>query len=558
MTTFLAQSPALRYASRAMAQICAGGEKEPMEALERLVREQQVAVDEVLKLLVDELRRQFSADRGTIYLVDHARGELVSRVAHLPELGEIRLKVGEGVAGWVARHGQRVNMQRHARDPRFNPSIDRTTGYQTRSLLAVPVRESGRLIGVIQLLNKYSAGRQAEGRQADARDSIDFSRGDEEALEALGPKIAMILSGSLGGQLGPDQAEPLFFGFSGIIGQSPEMLDVYSRTRRAAQTGATVLIRGESGTGKELIARAIHCNSDRKAGPFVKVDCAALPETLVENELFGHERGAFTGADRTRPGKVQAAEKGTLFLDEIGELPLSVQGRLLRLLQDRSFLMVGGTRPVPADVRFVFATHRDLPTLVAEGRFRADLYYRLNVVSIRLPSLRERGAAEVDRLTEHFLFTLGRRHGRQLRLSPEARQKLHRWHWPGNVRELEHAIESAVVLAPGTVITPDLLPDPLSVGAPTPPLRRRSADTTLPPIDPGDAPADPLSDPTEEAELPRLPDFHTPILPLEQIELAYLRHVLTACGGNRSAAARLLGIGRNTLLRKLGADADTI
>jgi Nif-specific regulatory protein len=287
---------------------------------------------------------------------------------------------------------------------------------------------------------------------------------------------------------------------------------VYERTDRAARTDATVLVRGPSGSGKELIARAIHDNSPRRDAPFVKVDCAALPETLIENELFGHERGAFTGADRPADGKVQAAEGGTLFLDEIGELPMAVQGRLLRLVQDRTFHRVGGTRAIPADVRFVCATHRDL---LGSASFRQDLYYRIRVVEIRVPALRERGHGELERLIDHFLFEHARKHRRPgMRLRPEARERLHAWSWPGNVRELEHCIEAAVVLAPGTEIGTEHLDLP------------------------GVAPA--------------AQAFSGALGTLAEVEAAYVRHVLEACGGNRSAAARILGIGRNTLARKLG------
>lgn len=517
---------------------------EGLEELSRRLAEKQVEVDEVLKLLVDEITRRFSADRGTLYLVDGARGELVSRVAHLPEIQEIRLRLGEGIAGWVAVKAEPVNMGSGRPDPRFNAAIDDRTGYQTRSLVAAPVRDpAGVVIGVLQLLNR-------QGR--------DFNAEDLSALGEVCTQVASVLSRtSLGGQLQKEQIEPLFFGFNGIVGHSPVMLEVYDRTRKAARTEATVIIQGESGTGKELIARAIHCNSHRKNGPFVKVDCAALPETLVENELFGHERGAYTGADRTRPGKVQAAEKGTLFLDEIGELPLLVQGKLLRLLQDRSFLQVGGTRPIPADIRFVCATHRHLPQLVAEGKFRADLYYRLRVVEIAIPALRERGAPDIDRLADHFLHQLGKKHGRRVSLSSDARKRLRSWPWPGNVRELEHCLESAVVLSTGPILGVEQLdlgpgpiptPSPEIARAPAHPPESRGADLSLPP--PTFHRHSTLP-PFEPSEALVLPPFSSPVLPLEELELAYIRHVLAACGGNRSAAARLLGIGRNTLLRKL-------
>jgi Nif-specific regulatory protein len=490
-----------------------------LEVLKRLVRDRHLEVDTVLKSLVEELKGRFMADRATLYLVDSARAELVSRVAYLPEIEEIRLRLGEGLAGWVARERRPVLLNDGRKDPRFDPSIDRMTGYQTRSVLAVPIlHESGESAGVVQLLN---------------RKDRDFSEDDQASLEVYANKLARVLDALLGGQR--QVREPLFFGFSGIIGQSQPMLEVYERLRKAAGTEAGVLIRGESGTGKELIARAIHCNSSRKSGPFVKVDCAALPETLVENELFGHERGAYTGADRTRPGKVQAADNGTLFLDEIGELPLSIQGKLLRLLQDRSFLQVGGSKPIAANVRFVFATHQPLNRLVSEGKFRADLYYRLKIIEITIPALRERGFADLDRLIEHFLYVTGQKYGRQLRLSEGARKKLHSWNWPGNVRELEHCLEAAVVLCEGGVIPAELielqLEEPVALSEQTFDAPLKLARTA-----------------------PELPAFASAIVSLDELELAYIRHVLGVCGGNRSAAARILGIGRNTLLRKLGAE----
>ncbi|MCA9493411.1 MAG: sigma-54-dependent Fis family transcriptional regulator, partial [Myxococcales bacterium] len=238
------------------------------------------------------------------------------------------------------------------------------------------------------------------------------------------------------------------------------------------------------------------------------------------------EKGAFTGADREQDGKVAAAHGGTLFLDEIGELPLAVQGKLLRLVQDRTYLRVGSSRPRPVNVRFVCATHRDLQQMVEEGRFRADLYFRLRVVDIEVPPLRRRGHVDLDRLVDHFVFEFSRRYHRDgLALAPETRAALHAWSWPGNVRELEHCIESAVVLAPGNVITPDLLPF-----RSTPTARR---------IDP------PAEDPGEAL-------FVTPPRTLDEVERAYVRYVLALQGGNRTRTAKLLGIGRNTLARKLG------
>mgnify|MGYP002629623778 CR=1 FL=1 len=477
-----------------------------LDTLRSLRFDAQLDLEAVLRGVVDEVAGELQADRGTLYLVDHARHELVSRVAHLPELREIRLAKGEGIAGWVAQTGETVSVPRGDRDERFAARIDRSTGYHTRSLLAVAVRDGGgAIIGVLQVLNK--------------RDGV-FESADARRLEGLAVEVAEVLERtSLRSQLRPDAVLPLSFHFNHIVGESVAMREVFRRTGRAAGTDATVLVRGESGSGKEVIARAVHHNSPRRDGPFVKVDCAALPAQLIENELFGHERGAFTGADRQADGKVRAADGGTLLLDEVGELPLAVQGKLLRLLQERTFLRVGGSRALAVDLRFVCATHRNLEADVAAGRFRQDLYYRLRVVQIEVPPLRARGAPDLDRLIDHFFFEHRRRHGRRaLRLTSEARVALHAHDWPGNVRELEHCLESAVVLAPGD----DVGVDALSLGPPRAGVSVGTADLFV-------------------ADLGSLRD----------VERAYLEHVLRRCGGNRTETARVLGIGRNTLIRKL-------
>ena len=459
-----------------------------------------IDLEQVLRQIVDETTRRLHADRGTLYLVDHATRELVSRVAHLPEIAEIRLRVGEGIAGRVAAEGQA--MRTAADDPRQSRRVDAVTGYRTDSLLAVPLCRDAVVVGVLQLLNHRDGAFRAE---------------HEAALHRIADQVVTILDDtSLGSQLQPDNPRPLAFRFNQIVGESRSMRAIYEKLTRAADTSVTVLLRGETGTGKELIARAVHHNSPRRHGPLVKVDCAALPESLIENELFGHEKGAFTGADRRSEGKVHAARSGTLFLDEIGELSLPVQGRLLRLLQDRTFLRVGSTTPETADVRFVCATHVDLEQKVAAGTFRQDLYYRLRVVELTLPPLRARGHGDLDRLIDHFLFDLTRRHGRSpMRLSDAARQALHAWSWPGNVRELQHSLESAVVLSPGSTIEPGSLNL-----APTQPV------------------------PVEGR-------FCSDLVPLADLEHAYAHWSLARHDGNKRATAATLGIGRNTLQRKL-------
>nr|WP_274621980.1 sigma-54 dependent transcriptional regulator [Myxococcus fulvus] len=247
------------------------------------------------------------------------------------------------------------------------------------------------------------------------------------------------------------------YSVSGMVGGSAAMRDVFERLRKVAPSPATVLVLGESGTGKELVARALHAQSPRADGPLISVNCAAIPEGLLESELFGHEKGAFTGALTAHAGLVEAAHGGTLFLDEVGELPAPAQARLLRMLQDGEVRRVGATRPRKVDVRIVAATHRDLPRRVQEGAFRQDLYFRLRVVEIRLPPLRERGE-DLPVLAKYLLEKACRRIGRPpATLSPESLQALMAHPWPGNVRELENALERAVILSEGPVITPDLL-----------------------------------------------------------------------------------------------------
>ncbi len=250
-------------------------------------------------------------------------------------------------------------------------------------------------------------------------------------------------------------------GFSGIIGRSDPMMEAFSLVEKVAPTESTVLITGESGTGKELIARAIHEKSRRSAGAFVAVNCAALPESVVESELFGHEKGSFTGAHVQRKGRFELASGGTLFLDEIGELPLSVQVKLLRILQERSFERVGGSQTINAEVRIVVATNRNLEKEVSFGRFREDLYFRLNVFPIHMPPLRERGS-DILLLADHFADKLGKKAGKPIvRISSPALDLLMIYHWPGNVRELENCIERAVIMSSDGVIHAYNLPPSL-------------------------------------------------------------------------------------------------
>ena len=312
-------------------------------------------------------------------------------------------------------------------------------------------------------------------------------------------------------------------GFHSIVGRAAAFREALDQAALVAAQDTTVLLTGESGTGKELVSRAVHNASRRAEGPFVAVNCAALPETLVESELFGHERGAFTGADRLKRGRFELGAGGTLFLDEIGDLTPSVQGKLLRVLQERQFERVGGTTSLQADVRLITATNRDLEHLVAAGTFRADLYYRLAVFGIHLPALRER-EGDILVLAEHFLQTLGERMGRRLsRLSDQARQLLLTHTWPGNIRELQNAIERALIAADGHVISPAHLGlgghGVLTAGLPSAP---QSASASVPTIQ-----------------------------PLAEVEKQAVVDALRRAKGNKAQAAALLGLSRGAFYRRL-------
>ena len=305
------------------------------------------------------------------------------------------------------------------------------------------------------------------------------------------------------------------FEASQIIGNSSRILEIFDTLRMVAPTEATVLILGESGTGKELVADAVHLNSPRKKGPLVKVNCAALPETLLESELFGHEKGSFTGAVARREGRFKLADGGTLFLDEISEMSLLLQAKLLRVIQSRSFERVGGTETISSDVRLIVATNRDLEDEVREKRFREDLFYRLNVVPVTLPPLRER-REDIPLLADHFLSEIAERNNKLIRgFSPQAMDLLVRNKWKGNVRELENVVERAVIMARGDVIQPGDLPGHI----------------------------------TEEGNAPS--SGIIPGRPLSDLEREAILSTLEMTGGNRTESAKLLGISRRTLQYKL-------
>jgi Nif-specific regulatory protein len=371
----------------------------------------------------------------------------------------VQYRMGEGITGRVVETGKPIVVPRVSREPAMlNRAARRPEGDdQELSFVCVPVLLNRRAVGALGVDLRYKPERDFES-------SVKFM-GVVASMIAQAIKIQRLIEEDKRRLV--DENEHLRqelrdkYDFSNIIGTSGPVRQVYEQVAQVASTNTTVLIRGESGTGKELIAHAIHYNSLRSKKPFVKVSCAALPESLIEAELFGHEKGAFTGAEARKKGRFELAEGGTLFLDEIGDINLSTQVKLLRVLQEREFERVGGTETIKVNVRLIAATNKDMEQAIQQGTFREDLYYRLNVFTIFVPPLRDR-KADLLLLADHFLEKFSREHGKSIkRISTPAIDMLVSYHWPGNVREMENALERAVLMCEGQVIHAHHLPPSL-------------------------------------------------------------------------------------------------
>lgn len=476
--------------------------------------------EELLQVILESLLRLFSADACSIALIDETGKHL--RFAFTlggAKVEEVRLPLGQGIIGWVAESGQGVVCNDVSQDLRFFGTVDRKTGFRTKTVLCAPLRHDDQLIGAIEVLNTTA---QSGFDHEDLELLTIFGELATSAIQRM-RTFAIVRNTKMAFQ------EVVQDRYRLVSGPSEAMQEVLRLARDVAATQTTVLLLGESGTGKEVVARAIHQWSPRAEHPFVAVNCVALTPELLESELFGHEKGAFTGAIAQKKGKFELADGGAIFLDEIGDLAPNLQAKLLRVLQDKEFQRVGGVTDIRVDVRILAAANRDLRQAMHNGTFREDLYYRLNVVPISLPPLRDRKEdipVLVDHFTERYCYELKRA---RIGMDQEAIGLLNAYLWPGNVRELQNVIERAVVLSRGPVLTVTDLPPEIrdqtnSSGERN--VRAQTVDAALP---------------LAEA--------------MEVFKRARIRQVLESVAGNQTKAAQLLGLPRpnlSRLMKRLG------
>ena len=459
-------------------------------------------MDEVLQAIAQKAAVVLRSEASSVLLLDERRNRLVFRAA-VGDRGAVLLgegfKADLGIAGDVASTGKpRIVHDVHA-SKEFFRGIDAKSSFQTRGLVAAPLIWKGEVIGVVEVLNKLGE----EPYNDDDLTLLQIFANLAANAAHNAAKHQTVVKENLGLRESLRVDVP-------IIGNSPALRQVTDLVNRVAKSNATVLLLGETGTGKEVTARQIHTASPRRDRPFIAINCAALPETLLESELFGHEKGAFTGAHAEKMGRFEMAEGGTLFLDEIGDISLSTQVKLLRVLQEKEFVRVGGTKTLSTDARIIAATNRDLREAMAKGTFREDLYYRLNVFPINLPPLRQR-REDIPLLVEHFINDAATQLGCQKpTVGDEAIALLTSYSWPGNIRELQNVMERAALLTEGGTVTADHLP------------REIAGDVALSKDTQGDS-------------------------SLWGYEKAMIVKALRESGWNQSKAARTLGISRDNL-----------
>lgn len=468
----------------------------------------ETETESLLNALAKEATALLQCERASIFLWDQEQKQLIACPALGMEGGKLWLPDNKGIVGDVIHSKRTVQVDDAYADQRFDQSVDKRTGFRTRNLLCVPLFGSdGACLGAFELLNKIGS---------------DFSPDDVEALEEFGIQAAAAVMNTL--QLeqltrSNEQLAEQVVGGVNIIGESPAIAALRGTIQRLAATDLPVLILGESGTGKEVAAQALHYQGPRAKKPFIAVNCAALTETLLESELFGHEKGAFTDAHSMHVGKFELAEGGTLFLDEIGDMTLGGQAKLLRVLEQKVITRVGGTQPISVNVRVLAATNAHLADMVRDKKFRQDLYYRLSVVTLDLPPLRDR-PEDVLPLAEFFLGRFCQQARRkQLVISPEARKGLQRHGWPGNVRELRNLMERIAFLAAGNQVEVEDLAFILS---------------------------------PEKDSFDEMGDGIGLMEATNRFQTEYIKRAVKRVRGNMSEAAALLGLHRSNLYRKMG------
>jgi len=505
--------------------------RKPVAAPEQLAAQELLVIREIAKLMgrsLDEgmvvremlhlLSEFLGLNRGRVVLRDAATGDFYIRYAYGltgQEIKRGRYKPDEGVTGRVMQTGETVIVQDIDAEPRYLArAVDRKAlPGETVSFIAIPIEQESHVIGMLGV-------HRLRSRKRALTDDLQF-------LKMIATWIGQILRlnqlvAERTARLEHENRELKYalerntsnYGAYGIVGESLPLRHALRQIEQVANADATVLLLGESGTGKELFARALHLASPRRDQPFVKLNCGAIPENLFESELFGHEKGAFTGASSARAGSFEQANNGTLFLDEIGDLPLAMQVKLLRVLQENTVQRVGGRKEIPINVRVVAATNHDLQDLVAQGRFRLDLYYRLNVIPIRLPALRER-PDDIRPLVRYHLNQINQLYQRNIGLTPEALDRLTQYRWPGNIRQLRNVLERLALLTSG------------------PAIREEDVAQVM------------VSEQHQGAPLPApnaMPSSVRPYQTVQASERSRIEHALQDTQGNKSRAAQLLGM----------------
>lgn len=460
------------------------------------------ALEKNLSLVMSTLGNQLEMKRGCVFLLEPLSGEMRIVAAHglaKQNIEKGKYRIGEGIVGRVLEKRIPMVIQNIGEEPLFLNKTGSRPEKEGISFLCVPIEFKKEVLGVLSVDRIYSH----------KHGSVDD---DIRVLKIVASLIAQFIKLWESYEEVEKEKEDLKQELKGkyrvenVIGHSPRMQEVFEAVYRVSPSKATVLLRGESGTGKELIAKAIHYMSPRTKGPFIKFNCASIPEGLLESELFGHEKGAFTGAISSRSGKFELANKGTIFLDEIGDLPITLQPKILRVLQERQFERVGSEKTIRVDVRIIAATSRNLEGLVSQDKYREDLYYRLNVIPLFLPPLRER-EEDIPALIEYFLEKFNRENNRSVALDNTALQVFLNYNWPGNVRELENTIERLVIMSHSDRITASDLPVSLSI------RRFRSSETA-----------------------------ESLMTDIQEIERSNILSALEKTGWVQSKAARLLGI----------------